>query len=65
MESENIRTYLHLSDGPFSPDPDEIDEIRFWTRAEIERALGTGLFTPNFEEEFALFLASPRASLLK
>jgi isopentenyldiphosphate isomerase len=65
VESENIRTFLHLSDGPFTPQPEEIDEIRFWTRAEISRALGTGIFTPNFEEEFALFLGSPRASLLQ
>lgn len=65
VESENIRTYLHLSDGPFRADPEEIDEIRFWTRTEIQQALGTGLFTSNFEEEFALFLASPKGSLLE
>jgi isopentenyldiphosphate isomerase len=65
VESENIKTFLHLSNGPFVHQAEEIDEIRFWRRREIERALGGGLFTPNFEEEFALFLGSPRASLLK
>lgn len=64
IESENIRTYLEITAGPFRPDPGEIDEIRFWTREEIQKALGSGLFTSNFEEEFAMFLASPRASLL-
>lgn len=64
VESENIRTYLHLSDGPFRPEPGEIDAIRFWSRSEIDAALGTGIFTPNFEEEYAQFLASPRAGLL-
>lgn len=64
VESENIRTFLHVSGGPFRPEPGEIDELRFWTRSEIEAALGRGVFTPNFEEEFALFLASPRAGLL-
>jgi isopentenyldiphosphate isomerase len=64
VESENIQTYLHLSAGPFRHDPGEIDEIRFWSRQDIQGALGSGLFTPNFEEEFALFLASPRAALL-
>lgn len=64
VESENIRTFLHVSAGPFRPEPGEIDELRFWTRSEIEAALGRGVFTPNFEEEFALFLASPHASLL-
>lgn len=65
VESENIHTFLEISDGPFRAEPGEIDALRFWTRAEIEAALGTGVFTPNFEEEFALFLGSPRASLLK
>lgn len=64
VESENIRTYLHRGDGPFVPEPGEIDALRFWSRDEIRAALGTGVFTPNFEEEFALFLASPRGGLL-
>lgn len=64
IESENIHTYLHLSEGPFRAEPGEIDELRFWTREEISRSLGTGVFTSNFEEEFACFLASPRANLL-
>jgi 8-oxo-dGTP pyrophosphatase MutT (NUDIX family) len=64
VESENIRTYLHLGEGPFRPDPGEMDAIRFWSREEIRAALGSGVFTPNFEEEFALFLACPRGVLL-
>lgn len=64
VESENIHTFLHLSDGPFRPEPGEIDELRFWTRAEIDAALGTGCFTSNFEEEFACFMASPHAGRL-
>jgi len=62
VESENILTYLHVSPGPFRPDPGEIDEIRFWSREEIARELGKGGFTPNFEEEFARFLASPKSA---
>ncbi len=64
VESENIHTFLHVSAGPFRPEPGEIDELRFWSGEEILTALGTGAFTPNFEEEFALFLASPYAKLL-
>jgi isopentenyldiphosphate isomerase len=64
VESENIHTFLHISAGPFRPEPGEIDELRFWTKAEISAGLGTGVFTSNFEEEFALFLASPHAALL-
>ncbi len=64
-ESENIRTYLCRHSGPFIPNPDEIDAVKFWTAKEIRAALGAGCFTPNFEEEFAAFTASRRAYLLK
>lgn len=65
VESENIQTFLLVHAGVIQHDPLEIDETRFWSQVEIAQALGTGLFTPNFEEEFALFLASPHGSLLK
>jgi isopentenyldiphosphate isomerase len=65
IESENIWTYLYQSDGPFRPDAGEVDEVRFWSRLEIEQALGTGAFTSNFEEEFAAFVHSPWGGLLK
>ncbi|HKK01791.1 MAG TPA: NUDIX domain-containing protein [Desulfuromonadales bacterium] len=55
IESENVATYLARYDGEIRFDPDEIDEIRFWKTDEIESALGRGVFTPNFEEEWALF----------
>ena len=64
-ESENIHTYLAHSGGPFYPQAEEIDAIRFWTRREIEQAMVTGMFTPHFEAEFTRFLACPQASLLK
>lgn len=64
IESENIVTFLAESDGPFRPPAAEIDEVRFWTRSEIQASLGKGLFTPNFEEEFAAFLAHPASLAL-
>ena len=64
IESENIFTYLALHAGPFRHSPEEIEALRFWTRSEIEAALGTGTFTPNFEEEFAAFKECPRGILL-
>jgi isopentenyldiphosphate isomerase len=65
IESENIHTFLQVSAGPFRAEPGEIDELRFWTRGEIDSALGSGVFTSNFEEEYALFLASPYGSLMR
>lgn len=52
FESELIRSYVVRHDGPFRLDPDEIDEGRFWTQEEIRQAVGRGLLTPQFEQEF-------------
>jgi isopentenyldiphosphate isomerase len=32
----------------------EVDEIRFWTKNQIENQLGKNIFTPNFEYEFGI-----------
>lgn len=53
IESENVATYLARHDGEVVFPPEEIEEVRFWSPAEIEAALGTGTFTPNFEEEWS------------
>ena len=53
VETEWVTTFATVHDGPFSPDPGEIAGLRFWTRAEIAAALGTGQLTPAFEDEFA------------
>ncbi len=53
IETEWVTSYATTHAGPFRPDPGEIDEVRFWTRAEIEAALGTGVLTSAFEDEFA------------
>ena len=37
---------------PIRPNPEEIDEGRFWTQEEIDEAMGKGILTPNFEGEF-------------
>jgi len=55
FESENVATYLARYDGSIRFAPDEIDEIRFWSYEALEASLGSGLFTPNFEQEWALF----------
>jgi isopentenyldiphosphate isomerase len=33
---------------------EEVEEIRFWTKKQVENSLGKNIFTPNFEHEFAL-----------
>ena len=55
VESENVRTYLCRYGGKISFDPVEITEVRFWRMEEIEESLRTGIFTPNFEEEYGYY----------
>jgi isopentenyldiphosphate isomerase len=55
IETELVHTYSCCHDGPFARQEDEIDELRFWTHDQIVDALGSGVFTPNFEHEYALF----------
>lgn len=55
IESENVATYLARHCGGVQPNPTEIDEVRYWAAAEIEAALGTGVLTPNFEQEWSAY----------
>ena len=57
IESELVYTFAITRDGPFAAQPEEITELRFWNGAEIERRLGSGTFTPNFEDEYERFRA--------
>ena len=51
IESENVRVFgAFVADG-FKFDPNEIDEIRFWSRAELENPENQKNFTPNLIEE--------------
>ncbi len=52
VESERIQSYWIRHGGPFTLHPEEIDDGRFWAVTEIDAALGTGVFTPNFEYEW-------------
>ena len=54
IESEDVAVFATDCDGPFHPPADEIDEVRFWSAAELRTAAGTGRFTPNLEEELKL-----------
>ena len=57
VESENIQVFAAVKDDGFRPCPVEIDEIKFWTRPELEAALGSGVFTPNCEVELRRLFA--------
>ncbi len=52
QEAELVHSYYCIYDGKITPDPVEISEGKFWTKAEIEQNIGKNIFTPNFENEF-------------
>lgn len=56
IEKELVHAFRTCYEGPFSPDPVELDEGRFWPLAEIEANLGKSVFTPNFEQEYQTIL---------
>ncbi len=47
-EYDHVLTGLLPTGFPLAPNPDEVSEVRFWTRREIATALDSGIFTPWF-----------------
>jgi isopentenyldiphosphate isomerase len=54
FESELVYSYRMVSNGPFKINRDEIIFGKFWRINTIKNNLGKNVFTPNFEQEFAL-----------
>jgi isopentenyldiphosphate isomerase len=55
IETELVHTYTCMAPAVLRRCQQEIEELRFWSGAEIEQALGSGVFTPNFEDEYRRF----------
>ena len=51
-ESELVFTYVCGFDGRIRHNPEEISEVRHWDPARITAAMGTGVLSDNFEDEF-------------
>ena len=51
IESENIAVYKAVYDGPFDCQLEEIDEVRFWTKSELNNVEKQQEFTPNLLQE--------------
>jgi len=56
VESELVHSFYAIYDEDILPDPVEITEVKCWTLEAITAMIGKGLFTPNFEYEFELYL---------
>ena len=55
-ETELVSTYRCVYEGDVFFNPDEIDEIKFWSFDEIRAAIGGQILSDNFESEFANYL---------
>ena len=51
-EREMVYVFTTIYNGPITPDPTELAGGRFWSIQEINKHIGKGIFTPNFEQEF-------------
>ena len=53
-ENELVYMFVSYDYKNFKVLSGEVDEVRFWTKNQIENHLEKGEFTPNFEKEFAI-----------
>ena len=51
-ESELVFSFTAIYNAMPVINKSELDDGRFWPVNEIRKNLGTGIFTPNFENEF-------------
>ena len=62
-EREWVNAFAAVGNFQLEPVNDEVDEGRYWTEAEIADALGKGILTPNFENEYRRIGPALRALL--
>lgn len=52
VEKELVNVFATISSRTPQPDNSEVEDGRFWNVEEIDAALGKGIFTPQFEQEY-------------
>ncbi len=52
IERELVYVFALWHEGTFKPHATELDGGKVWSFSEIEAAIGKGMLTPNFEEEY-------------
>ena len=63
VERELVNIFAVVGSYALHPDLDEVDEGKWWELADIDANIGKGVFTPNFESEFAMIRSSLLALL--
>ncbi|HSO87988.1 MAG TPA: NUDIX domain-containing protein [Draconibacterium sp.] len=54
VEAELVYLFTTFDFKNIKVHSDEVEEVRFWTKNQIENQLGKNVFTPNFEHEFEI-----------
>lgn len=54
VEKEMVNVFAAVGSYDLTPDPDEVEEGRWWDLEEIDENIGKDVFTPNFESEFQM-----------
>ena len=54
IESELVYYFISYDYQKIKLHSDEVKEGKFWSPAQIEKQIGEGIFTPNFEYEYNL-----------
>ncbi|OIP85038.1 MAG: NTP pyrophosphohydrolase [Porphyromonadaceae bacterium CG2_30_38_12] len=57
QEAELVHSHYCVYEGKIIPNPIEITEGKFWKISDIKEKIGSGTFTPNFENEFQMLYA--------
>ena len=52
-ELELVYVHTTVYDGEIRTSAEELDGGRFWSPRQIEEAMGKGILTPNFEDEYS------------
>ncbi len=55
-ETELVYTYSCLYEGKICFNPEEIDEVKFWSLAEIHEHMGKKILSDNFEHELLNYM---------
>lgn len=63
IEHEMVNVFAAVGSYDLHPDLDEVSEGRWWAIEDIDASIGKGIFTPNFESEFAMIRSSLLALL--
>ena len=54
VESELVYSFISYDYQKIRLHSDEVVEGKFWSRSQIERSIGQGILTPNFEHEYLI-----------